>query len=101
MRYREWLRVGFLELKATTSTWWDYPWHWYGGCCGNMDGDRTSRVTYDFFSGSCSPSFTADLKFLMPSPRPLPKSASLLGPKISRATARIRRISGKPNLPGM
>src|SRR5258705_6151065 len=60
-----------------------------------------SAQLYDFFSESCSPSFTADLKFLIPSPNPLPKSASLLGPKISNATARISRISGKPNFPGM
>src|SRR6267378_1291682 len=37
----------------------------------------------------------------MPSPKPLPRSASLLGPKISSATARSSRISGSPSFPGI
>lgn len=48
-----------------------------------------------------SPSLTADLKLRIPSPRPLPRSANLLGPKIKRATASNKRISGTPNLPGI
>ena len=43
-----------------------------------------------------SPSFTADLKFLMPSPRPLPRSASLLGPKIRSAMAKISEFPATP-----
>ena len=101
--------------------WWDCRLRWSTACCRKQAGcSRTGErnqgghgwwpgaanrreeqlLSHDFFSESCSPSFTADLKFLIPSPSPLPKSASLLGPKIKRATARISRISGKPNFPG-
>src|ERR1700730_5803503 len=57
------------------------------------------RGPYDFLSFSSSSFFTADLKFLIPSPTPFPKSASLLGPKSRSAIARISRISVNPNLP--
>jgi hypothetical protein len=63
--------------------------------------ETNNSRSQDFLSEFCSPSLTADLKFLIPSPSPLPKSANLLGPKINSATARINRISGKPNFPGM
>src|SRR2546421_189379 len=54
-----------------------------------------------FFSSvlPCSPSFTALLKFLIPSPSPLPKSASLPGPKIRSAMPSSSNSSGIPSLP--
>ena len=56
------------------------------GLCLNQRGQGCPRHTtgYDFFSPLSSPSLIDDLKFLMPSPRPLPRSASLLGPKMSK-----------------
>src|ERR1700690_4489500 len=50
------------------------------------------RNAYDFFSASfLSSSFTADLKFLIPSPRPFPRSANLLGPKSKSAMPTISK----------
>src|SRR5580692_1164607 len=110
MPFRAELRAGFRASREITSTWWDYRCRWSTKCCGSAVRLKSRRSklrlysggsVYDFLSFSSSPSFTADLKFLMPSPNPLPRSASLLGPKISSAIARISRISGKPNLPPM
>src|SRR5580692_3437293 len=108
MPFRAELRAGFRASREITSTWWDYRCRWSTKCCGSAVRLKSRRSklrlysggsVYDFLSFSSSPSFTADLKFLMPSPNPLPRSASLLGPKIRSAMARINRISGKPNLP--
>src|SRR5947209_1971255 len=46
-----------------------------------------------------SPSFNAPLKFLMPSPRPLPKSASLPGPKNRSAMPNNSNNSVTPSFP--
>src|SRR5664279_4486581 len=45
------------------------------------------------------PSLIDDLKFLMPSPRPLPSSPSFLGPKMSRAMNTMTASSGRPIFP--
>lgn len=49
-----------------------------------------------FFS---SFSFNEDLKFRMPSPNPLPKSANLLGPNSSSAMPTINRMCNGENSP--
>src|ERR1035441_6399559 len=46
-----------------------------------------------------APSLIDDLKFLMPSPRPLPSSPSFLGPKMSRAMNTMTASSGRPIFP--
>src|SRR5450755_3124403 len=58
---------------------------------------------YFFSSGGVveleAPSLIDDLKFLMPSPSPLPSSPSFLGPKMSRAMNTMTASSGRPIFP--
>src|SRR5581483_2663908 len=66
-------------------------------------GLRLGPGGHNFFSSSffSSPSFIDDLKFRIPSPKPLPSAANLLGPNSSRAIATIKMISVRPIFPSM
>jgi septum formation protein len=62
---------------------------------------QTRHLRAENYFFSASPSLTPLLKLRIPSPRPLPISASRPGPKIRSAITRMTSNSGIPNLNGI
>lgn len=68
---------------------------------GDLGVSRFSFWVSELSRGTLSGSFIAFLNPLMASPRDLPRSGSLLGPKTIKAITKITRSSGMPMLPNI